>query len=58
MDGYQNTHSGVLRRGVNGNVLMPAGMYQDIAMQFNYLSESMYYVVLYITCTKCKCYNE
>ena len=59
-DGWvtEDTCFGVFRRGVNGDVLMPAEMYDDIDMQFNSLSESMYIVVLYITCTKCKYFTN
>ena len=38
----EETCFGVVRRGVNGEVLMPAELYDDIEMQFNTLSESMY----------------
>lgn len=43
----EDTCFGVLRRGANGEVLMPAEMYDDIQMQFNSMSGSMY--ILYCT---------
>ncbi len=46
--GDRNTCFGAVGKNNNGEVLMPGEMYEDMEVQFNALSESMYTITIKI----------